>query len=130
MIVMRLPTFAENIGSYMKAIGLNQAELARRIGVGSPTLTRYVKGERLPPGPLLVALSEVLGVAPKALLGSNAIELPEVGDPPRVGRPPKATKDELAASMLAELRSPAPPGRPAQVEVTPTPSRRTKRELE
>ena len=87
---------------------LSQADLARRVGVSPSTIFRYeLEGGQLPPGVLLVALSEVLGVTPKALLGNNAKALPEADESPRVGRPPKS-KEGLAKDMLTELRSSKP----------------------
>ncbi len=83
---------------------MRPADLARRIGVKSSTVKRYEDGEQLPTGVILVALSDVLQVAPKVLLGSDAKVLPEVVARPRVGRPP-GPKDAFAEGMLAELRS-------------------------
>lgn len=126
-----LPSFAVNLARHREGLGLSQADLARCVGVSKSTIFRYEQeGGQLPPGALLVALSEVLGVAPKALLGSDARVLPEATTAPRVGRPPK-TRDAIASEMLAELRgaaTTAPTATPRAV--TPTPARRTKSERE
>lgn len=136
VVMGQLPSFAANLVRHREGLGLSQADLARRVGVSPSTILRYEKkGGQLPPGALLVALSEVLGVPPKALLGSDARELPAVVGTPRVGRPPSpaSAKDDLAGSMLAELRGPdrAPDDRqePAPA-IKPRHSRRTKLEPE
>lgn len=125
-----LPSFAANLKRHREGLGMRPSDLARSVGVSPSTILRYEEeGGRLPPGALLVALSEVLGVTPKTLLGSDARALPESRESPRVGRPP-GKKEALAVDMLATLRSPPKETPPEVPRPSPTPARRTKHEPE
>jgi transcriptional regulator with XRE-family HTH domain len=80
------PSFGENLQAFMKANGVNGAELARRLGVKGSTVTRWRNG-RVPGAAELLAIAKVLGVEPVVLLGSDYVEpLPAEPPPPR-GRP-------------------------------------------
>jgi transcriptional regulator with XRE-family HTH domain len=51
-----------------KAAGLTQAELAKRLGIANPTLSKYERGHRVPDAGLLCRLAHVLGCDPGWLL--------------------------------------------------------------
>jgi transcriptional regulator with XRE-family HTH domain len=41
--------YATALTTYLKQDGANQAELAEKVGCTQPSMSRYSKGERLPP---------------------------------------------------------------------------------
>lgn len=57
-------TFGEVVTYYLNELGINQSELARRMGTGRQTVNSLIKGGRR--GPTLdtaLAISEALGVS-------------------------------------------------------------------
>ena len=55
-----------------KAAGLSQRDLAKALGVSNATVAMYELGLRTPPGPVLVAMAELLGVNARDLVEVNA----------------------------------------------------------
>jgi transcriptional regulator with XRE-family HTH domain len=45
----------------------NKAAIARKLGVDTATVYRWVRGESMPPGDKLLALAELLGVDPSQI---------------------------------------------------------------
>lgn len=50
------------IKEYRTSLGLNQEELAKKIGVGKTTISNYEVGLRSPKKPQMIKLSEVFGI--------------------------------------------------------------------
>jgi len=48
--------------------GLDQKELAERIGIHPVTLTKYMKGQRSMPMPTFFAVADALGLSPRELM--------------------------------------------------------------
>ncbi len=71
--------FGANLKRLRKRRGLKQQDLAERLGVERPTVANWERGAKYPGLPLLVRLSEVLGVSVDALLGRQP---PEVWEAP------------------------------------------------
>jgi len=71
--------FGVNLKRLRKKRGLKQQDLAERLGVERPTVANWERGAKYPGLPLLVRLSEVLGVSVDALLGRRP---PEVWEAP------------------------------------------------
>lgn len=58
-----------NISRRLGTLGMTQRALADRIGVTEVTVSRYVSGERIPKGPLLVKMANALKTTPAELCG-------------------------------------------------------------
>lgn len=54
-----------------RAAGLTQEQLAARLGVSQATVAMYEAGMRTPPGPALVAMARILGVAAESLIDAD-----------------------------------------------------------
>lgn len=67
--------FAINLSDYISASGMNQAELAKRVGIATTTLSSYVNGVRFPRAEILRRIADALGVSVGALLGENNEEI-------------------------------------------------------
>lgn len=65
---------AERIGRLMKASGLSQAELARRLDVSRPTVGAWVSGNKRPSWKHVQELAEVFGVSSAQVAGLDAEE--------------------------------------------------------
>ena len=96
-------TFAEDLADWMNRASLSNAQLAKRLGVKDPTVSRWLDGS-IPKPATLPALAKALGVSEKALRAS-------VG--PRAGRRQSVTGRQIAdlqervtglESALQELR--------------------------
>jgi transcriptional regulator with XRE-family HTH domain len=61
-------TFGENLRRLRKAAGLSARELARRVGVTPPVMSKWETQKGLPEGPTLLKLAKALGVAIDELL--------------------------------------------------------------
>lgn len=57
------------IVSERKRIGITQKDLSKRIGVSIPTVSRWERGEVMPDGSSLVAMSKLFGCSSDYLLG-------------------------------------------------------------
>lgn len=60
-----------------RALGLSDAEVARRAGLTEPRYGHYVAGSRRPDYATLVRLCRVLGTSPNVVLGFEAAPDPE-----------------------------------------------------
>ena len=67
------PEFGARLAKLRKAAGLSQAELAERLGVTQPLISRYEKGERRMFDDLLALTATALGVTPNELFGIHSI---------------------------------------------------------
>lgn len=67
----------EKIGSFLAALrkerGLTQEQLGEKIGVTNKTISRWEKGNYLPPAEMLKALSELYGVSINELLSGERL---------------------------------------------------------
>lgn len=113
-----LPSFRENLKSYMGSNGVNGNELAARIRVTAGAVSRWLKIGRVPSGQDLLAIARVLKVDPFTLVGSSFRE----PDPPRAdvsppGRRPKVkpSEDAVEVALRPLPRRPKPP--PALISV-------------
>lgn len=61
--------FSDNLKTYRKKKGINQAELASRLGVGRTTITKWETGDNIPNIDVLYMLASVLEVSADELLG-------------------------------------------------------------
>ena len=73
-----MDAFAVNLRTRARQLGLADAEVARRAGLGERRYAHYVSGKREPDLATLIRISAVLGVTPNDLLGCAS--LPEVGE--------------------------------------------------
>lgn len=48
--------------------GLDQKTLAERVGIHAVTMTKYLKGQRSMPLPVLIDIAAALGVSPRMLM--------------------------------------------------------------
>ena len=61
--------FSENLRKRAKELGISNAEVARRAGLGERRYANYINGDREPDLGTLVKIAKVLGTSPNALLG-------------------------------------------------------------
>ena len=54
--------FISRSGKMIKEKGLTQRELASKVGVTEVSMSRYIKGERVPSGPIVVNIAKELGI--------------------------------------------------------------------
>ena len=63
------------ISDLLKQNGLSQKELAGRIGVTNVSMSRYINGDRIPKGSVIVNIATALQVDAEYLLGiATAVE--------------------------------------------------------
>lgn len=85
------PTFAENLESLMRTHDVNQPELARRVGVSVPAVSRWLSTGRIPGGQDLLAIARVLAIDPWVLMGASFTEPLPAQPLPKRGRRPAST---------------------------------------
>lgn len=61
----------ERLAKAREVARLSQRDLALAIGVSPATVALYEKGMRVPPGPILVAMAQALGVSAESLVDVN-----------------------------------------------------------
>jgi len=66
------------ITSLLQINGLTQRELADKVGVTEVSMSRYIKGDRIPKGPTIRNIAKALHVSTDYLLGHDDTE---VNDP-------------------------------------------------
>ena len=62
------------ISDLLKQNGLSQKDLAEKIGVTNATMSRYITGDRIPKGPVVADIANVLHVEVGYLLGMKVLE--------------------------------------------------------
>ena len=62
------------ISDLLQRYGLTQRELAERVGVTEVSMSRYIKGERVPKGPIIANIAKVLHTTSDYLLGQEPEE--------------------------------------------------------
>lgn len=62
-------TFTEKISRLLKESGMSQKRLAEKVGVTEVSMSRYISGERVPKGPLIVKIAKELGTTAEYLMG-------------------------------------------------------------
>lgn len=65
-------TKPQTLAEWLEASGLTQAELAARVGVQQPVISRLVRGQRMPSAKLAVRLARVTGLPLESLLSEVA----------------------------------------------------------
>ncbi|MBM3965750.1 MAG: helix-turn-helix transcriptional regulator [Planctomycetes bacterium] len=63
------PELGARVAQLRKAAGLSQLQLAEKLGVTQPLISRYEKGDRRMYDDLIVVLAKALGVTPNDILG-------------------------------------------------------------
>lgn len=58
----------------IKEKGLTQRELASKVGVTEVSMSRYIKGERVPSGPIVVNIAKELGISVDYLVGTSSVK--------------------------------------------------------
>lgn len=92
-IIGRDMIVGERVESRMKAAGLSQAELARRVGVAQPTIFKLIRSSKK--GSVhLHRIARILGTTPAYLSGET--DDPDEGAPP----PPELSRDETELVTL------------------------------
>lgn len=98
---MKQPRFSDNLKSMQDLHGVNQAEIARRLGV-EPSTVHFWRNGRIPGGRDLLALAKMFSVDPWLLLGADAKEPLPKEDAPVIGRPPAIAIDVFDSALNAE----------------------------
>lgn len=78
-------TIGGNIKRYRKAKGMTSEELAKRIGVSRPTVSRYESDEISISVEMVGKVAKALGVSPVELLDLSYLDEPEVVPVPTLG---------------------------------------------
>ena len=60
-------TFAKNLKAVMEEQNLNQTELSRLTGIGTPSISQYLSGKNIPHRRRIAELAAALGVSPGRL---------------------------------------------------------------
>ena len=60
------------ISELLDQYGLTQRELAERVGVTEVSMSRYIRGDRMPRGPILANIAAALHTTPEYLLNQEA----------------------------------------------------------
>ena len=63
--------FAENLRNYRKALGLKQADLADKINYSVKAVSKWEKGDTLPPAQVILDICEVLGIEINVILDNT-----------------------------------------------------------
>ena len=64
----------KRISDLLNQNGLTQRELAEKVGVTEVSMSRYIKGERTPKGPIIANISKALHTTTDYLLGQETME--------------------------------------------------------
>lgn len=70
-------TLGTRISDLLKQRGLSQRELAKKVGVTEVSMSRYIKGERTPKGPIIANIAKNLHTTADYLLGLDTEETVE-----------------------------------------------------
>lgn len=62
------------ISDLLQKTGLTQRELAEKVGVTEVSMSRYIKGERIPKGPIIANIAKALHTTADYLLGQESVE--------------------------------------------------------
>jgi len=71
-------SLGERISELLTKYGLTQRELAEKVNVTEVSMSRYIRGDRMPRGPILANIATVLHTTPEYLLNQEADEDPEL----------------------------------------------------
>nr|DAR33951.1 MAG TPA: helix-turn-helix domain protein [Caudoviricetes sp.] len=71
-MTMTNEVFGSRISDLIKKNGLTQRELADKVGVTEVSMSRYIKGERTPKGPIVVNIANALHTTVEDLMGLEA----------------------------------------------------------
>ena len=61
-------SLGERISELLTKYGLTQRELAEKVNVTEVSMSRYIRGDRMPRGPILANIATVLHIEPHKLL--------------------------------------------------------------
>lgn len=67
-------TLGERISELLTKNGLTQRELAERVNVTEVSMSRYIKGDRIPKGPIIANIALALHTTTDYLLGQEVEE--------------------------------------------------------
>lgn len=67
-------TLGERISELILQNGMTQRELASKVHVTDVSMSRYVKGERIPKGPIIANIAKALNTTSDYLLGQETNE--------------------------------------------------------
>ena len=67
-------TLGGRISELLNQYGLSQRELADKVGVTEVSMSRYIRGERTPRGPILANIAAALHTTPEYLMDLEADE--------------------------------------------------------
>ena len=108
--------FGEKLSLKRKVAGLNQTELAERVGVSLDTVSRWEKGLREPRLPELKSLSSALGVGLDFWDDDNELEQPAAPLPQRVNKA-RTVRSASVNNIIFELEE---NGKKIKLELPPT----------
>lgn len=66
--------FISRLEEVRKEKGLTQRELASKVGATEVSMSRYIKGKRVPKGPVVVSIAKALGISVDYLVGESNVK--------------------------------------------------------
>ena len=92
--------FISRLEEMRKEKGFTQRELASKVGVNEVSMSRYIKGERVPTVPTIVSIAQVLGVSVDYLVGTSNVKKRQ-NNADRI----RNMSDEELAQFLCKVKS-------------------------
>lgn len=93
--------FGVRLKETLKASGVTQNELAKKVGITEATISRYVNGNRIAKGAIVRKIADELGVTSDYLLGVE--ENSEVADYKKLKRLLKKSSENLTSDQKLEI---------------------------
>jgi len=92
--------FISRLEEMRKEKGFTQRELASKVGVNEVSMSRYIKGERVPTVPTIVSIAQVLGASVDYLVGTSNVKKRQ-NNADRI----RNMSDEELAQFLCKVKS-------------------------
>ena len=92
--------FISRLEEMRKEKGFTQRELASKVGVNEVSMSRYIKGERVPTVPTIVSIAQVLGAIVDYLVGTSNVKKRQ-NNADRI----RNMSDEELAQFLCKVKS-------------------------
>ncbi|EEC58174.1 helix-turn-helix domain-containing protein [[Bacteroides] pectinophilus] len=93
-------TFISRLEEMRKEKGFTQRELASKVGVNEVSMSRYIKGERVPTVTTIVSIAQVLGASVDYLVGTSNVKKRQ-NNADRI----RNMSDEELAQFLCKVKS-------------------------
>lgn len=102
---MNSKEFGQNLASLLEKRGVSQSELAKRTGLTTAAISRYITGKREPRGFVVAQIAEAIGVTADELLGLPSSESSLSSAVSLVASNPRALSAEEREAIIRSLIS-------------------------